>query len=88
MCVCVCVLVTELCPTLCDPIDYSPPDCSVHGILQARILRELPFLSPGDLLNPGIKPKSPALQADFFLLSEPPKKPERGPGRVVENKGT
>ena len=26
------------CPTLCDPIDGSPPGSSVHGILQARIL--------------------------------------------------
>ena len=31
----------------------------------------LPFPSPGDLLNPGIKPRSPALQADA-LTSEPP----------------
>ena len=28
----------QLCLTLCDPKDYSPPDSSVHGILQARIL--------------------------------------------------
>ena len=36
MCVC---LVTELCLTLCDPMDCSPPcSSSVHGILQARIL--------------------------------------------------
>ena len=35
---CVCVLVAQFCPTLCDPMDYSPPDSSVHGILQARIL--------------------------------------------------
>ena len=28
----------QSCPTLCDPIDGSPPDSSVHGILQARIL--------------------------------------------------
>ena len=34
----VCVLVTQLCPTLCDPMDCSPPDSSVHGISQARIL--------------------------------------------------
>ena len=27
-----------LCLTLCDPIDYSPPDSSVHGISQTRIL--------------------------------------------------
>ena len=26
------------CPTLCDPMDCSPPGSSVHGILQARIL--------------------------------------------------
>ena len=32
------------------------------------------FLSPGDLLHPGIKPRSPALQADS-LPSEPPGKP-------------
>ena len=32
------VLVTQSCLTLCDPMDYSPPGSSVHGILQARIL--------------------------------------------------
>ena len=33
---CVCML--QLCPTLYDPMDCSPPGSSVHGILQARIL--------------------------------------------------
>ena len=28
----------QSCPTLCHPMDYSPPGSSVHGILQARIL--------------------------------------------------
>ena len=32
MCVCL------LCPTLCNPVDCSPPGPSVHGILQARTL--------------------------------------------------
>ena len=32
------MLVAQLCPTLCDPMDSSPPGSSVHGILQARIL--------------------------------------------------
>ena len=32
------MLVTQWCPTLCDPMDYSLPGSSVHGILQARIL--------------------------------------------------
>ena len=30
------VLITQSCPTLCDPMDCSPPGTSVHGILQAR----------------------------------------------------
>ena len=32
------VLVAQSYPTLCDPMDCSPPGSSVHGILQARIL--------------------------------------------------
>ena len=31
-------LIAQPCPTLCDPMVYSPPSSSVHGILQARIL--------------------------------------------------
>ena len=34
-------LVAQLCPTLCDPMDYSPLGSSVHEILQARILKWL-----------------------------------------------
>ena len=34
-------LVAHLCPTLCDPMDCSPPGSSVHGILGARILEEV-----------------------------------------------
>ena len=33
-----CCLVTQLCPALCNLMYYSPPDSTVHGILQARIL--------------------------------------------------
>ena len=32
------VLVAQLCPNLCDPMDCSPPGSSVHGISQAKIL--------------------------------------------------
>jgi len=54
-------------------MDYSPSGSSVHGILQAEILVWVAFLSAGDFPNPGIKPSSPALQADS-LLYEPPEK--------------
>ena len=66
VCVCVyeCVKVTQSYLTLCDHMDYT-----VHGILQARILKWVPF--PGDLPNPGMEPRSPALQADS-LPAEPP----------------
>ena len=39
------VLVDQLCPTLCDPMDCSNPGSSVHEILQARILEwvAIPF---------------------------------------------
>ena len=68
------MLVTELGLTLCNPKDYSPPDFSLHGILQAIILEWVAFPSPGDLPAPGIEPASPALQADS-LLSDLPGKP-------------
>ena len=46
-------------PTLCDPMDYSPPGSSVHGILQARILEwvAIPFskgIFPTQGSNPGL----------------------------------
>ena len=46
-----------------------------HGILQARILEWITFPSPGYLLNPGIEPRSPSLQADS-LPAEPQGKPK------------
>ena len=58
-------------PILCNPMDCNPPGCSVYEILQARILPWVAIPSPGDLPNPGIKPESPALQADS-LPFEPP----------------
>ena len=64
------VLVALSCPTLCDPMDHSPPGSSIHGILQARILEwvAIPF-SRGSF-----KPTSLALQGGFFT-PEPSGKP-------------
>ena len=64
------VKVAQSCPALCDPKDYT-----VHGILQARILELLFPSSPGDLPNPGIKHRSPALWVDS-LPAEPQGKPK------------
>ena len=47
--------VAQSCLTLCDPMDYSPPGSSAHGILQARILEWAAISTPGDVPNPGIK---------------------------------
>ena len=68
-------IVTQSCPTLCDPMDCSPPGSSVHGILQARMLGGFPYPSPRDLPGPGIEPRSPALWAGS-LPCEPQGKPE------------
>ena len=65
-------VIIQSCPTLCDPMVCSPPGSSVHGESPARITG-VPFPSPGDLPNPGIEPRSPALQA-FSLPPEPPGK--------------
>ena len=69
VCACVHTKLLQSCPTLCDPMDYTPPGSSVHGILQARLLECLP---PGDLPNLGTEPralKSPALTGGFFTTS-------------------
>ena len=62
-------LVTHSCPTLCDPMDCSPPGFSVHGILQARVLEwaVIPLSKGSSQLR--FEPRSPALQADSLPLS-------------------
>ena len=55
-------------------MDCSLPGSSVHGIFQPRILEWVAISSPGDLPDPGIEPRSPALQADA-LPSEPREMP-------------
>ena len=72
------VLVAQLCPTLWDSVDCSPPGSSVHGILQARILVWVAIPFSGDLPDPEVEPGSSALQADS-LLSESPGKPRGAP---------
>ena len=72
--VCVCVLVAQSCPTLCDPMDCRRPGPSVHGNFQQEYWNWLLFSYLGNLPDPGIEPTYPALQADL-LPSELPEKP-------------
>ena len=60
----------QLCLTLCNPMDCSPPGSSVHGILQARILEWLAIPSSRSLPNPGMELGLPHLQADALPLSQ------------------
>ena len=46
MCVCVCVVVAQLCLTLCDAVDWSLPVSSVHGISPVRILEWVDMSPP------------------------------------------
>ena len=73
---CVCVFsVSQSCPTLCDPMDYSLPGSSVHGIFQA-----LPGKEEEDLPDPEIEPESllsPALAGGFFTTVPSGKPPIR-----------
>ena len=65
----------QVCPTLCDPMNYSPDCSSVQAPLSMGFPRQeyrsaLPCLSPGDQPNPGMEPvslASTALAGRFFL---------------------
>ena len=56
---------------ICDSMNYSPPGPLSMGFPRQEYWRGLPFLPPGDLLYPEIKPASPALAGRFFT-TEPP----------------
>ena len=71
-------LVAKSCRTLCDPMDFSPPGSSVHGISQVRILASVAISFSRDPPNPGIQRASPALAGGLFIILpwQPPGKPE------------
>ena len=64
------VLVTQPCPTLCNPWTVAHQASLSMEFFRQEYWSGYPFPSPGDLPGPGIKPKSLALPADF-LSSEP-----------------
>ena len=65
----------QSCPTLCDPMDGSPPGSAVPGILQARTLEwvAISFLAS----RSGIKPVLPALEGKILTAGLPGKKKKR-----------
>ena len=79
-CMCMCS-VAQWCPTLCDPMDCSPPGSSVHGVFLARIFEWVAISFSGDLSDPGIKPTSPAW-ADRCLTPELYMRGNMGPWSV------
>ena len=85
-CCCCCCWVTKLCTlshsgtqsclTLCDPVDYSPPDSSVHGISQARILEGVAV----SFFRRSSQPRDGtciSCLAGRLFTTEPPGKPHR-----------
>ena len=56
--------VAQSCPTLCDPWTVARQAPLSMGFSRQEYWSALPFPSPGDLPDPGIKTRSPALQAD------------------------
>ena len=68
-------LLTQLCLTLCDPMDCSPPGSSVHGIFQERILEWVAMPSSRGSSQPRDRAQVSALWVDA-LPSEPPGKPK------------
>ena len=61
--------VTQSCPTLAASWTVAHQAPLSMGFSRQEYWSGLPFPSPGDLPNPGIKPTSPALQVDSLLLS-------------------
>ena len=62
----------QSCLTLCNPLDWSPQDSSVHGILQAEYWTGLPYPPPGEVPRPEVKTvslMSPSLACGFFTTS-------------------
>ena len=69
--------VAQLCLTLCNPMDCSPPGSFFVRFSRQEYWYGLPLPSPRDLPSPGITPTSPvspALAGEFFT-TEPAGKP-------------
>ena len=75
----ICAKSLESCPTLCGPMDCSPPGSSVHGFSRQKYWSGLPCPPPGDLPDPGIEPSS--LESLHWLADSLPLVP---PGKPLD----
>ena len=67
--------VARSCPALCGPMNYIARQAPLSvGFSRQEYWSGLPFPPPGDLPDPGIEPRSPAVAGRFFT-TEPPGKP-------------
>ena len=71
-------LVAKFCPTLCDPVDCSPPGSSGHGILQARILEWVAISSTRGSFRPRDQSRVSCISCTMgrFFNAEPSGKPQ------------
>ena len=65
---CVCVLVFQSCPTLCDPMDCSQPTPSVHEILPARMLEWVVIPFSRESSPPRDQTCFPCFSGRFFTI--------------------
>ena len=63
------VVVAQSCPTLCNPMDYSPPGSSVHGIFQARILEWVAIFFSSGSSRPRNQTYISCIAGGFYLSS-------------------
>ena len=63
-----CVLVTQSCPTLYNPMDCSPPSFSVHGMLQVRIMEWIVILFSRRTTQPRDWTLVPCIRGRFFTI--------------------
>ena len=74
----VCVLVAQLCLTLCDPINFGPPDPSVCGILQARILERVAVPFSRGSFQPRDRTWVSCIMGRFFAIWATRNSPHKG----------
>ena len=80
-----CCLVDKSYPTLCDSVDYSLQAPLSMVFSRQEYWSGLPFPSPRDLPDPGIKPVSPVLAGGFFTTEPPGKQLNEGRDTYVRD---